>query len=238
MSKIRSITYCSPKHKFIYLAVPKVASSSIVAWMLQEEGLEWDSRNPKTIIPRIAQRNILLAKNPDFRGSFRFTVIRDPKSRLVSAYLDKFARLADTEDKQAHNPAKAVTKNHGTNGAITFRQFIHYLAQAKLPRVDIHWIPQSLLVKAFKPDMLGNFDELQPFLKKVEDRIGVPIQIGWERRSLALCDEDCGPVMDIPSVELGGRKPVMESFFDDEITKIVENLYADDFRLCQEAKSK
>lgn len=229
---VSKLTYCSPKHKFVYLAVPKTASSSIVSWLLKLEGLQWNDEDKKNNRYRIVQRHLRLVQHPGLQGSFKFTIIRNPLSRLVSAYLDKFVG-------GGHIPAASVMKRlgKGTEG-ISFREFIDYLAHADLKNVDAHWMPQAFLIDIFRPDMLGILENLQPFLHRVGAKIGIPVDIGWDRKTLVLCKQDCGPIMDIASSELKGRNPVLVNFYDEDITAVVNRLFNKDFALWEKITNR
>lgn len=221
MSKI---TYCSPKHNFAYLAVPKTASSSIVAWLLRLEGLKWDDKVAENNRYRTIQKYLKLSQHPQIKNPFRFTFIRDPKTRIASAFLDKFV-------KTLHHPAKGVKNELGKPEGITFREFVHWLSTTDLKDVDIHWMPQILMVHHFEPDFLGTMENIDEGLREVSESIGIPISIGHDRRVLADCHQHIKGAMDIVSSQMKDLNPMVESFYDSELTAMVEELYHEDIEL-------
>ena len=81
-------------------------------------------------------------------GWLRFTVLRDPLERLVSAYLEKFVRNRMEPGNRVHTRA-VVSAVQGSDKpdfrvGITFREFAHYIAATPPECLDPHWRPQSL----------------------------------------------------------------------------------------------
>ena len=81
-------------------------------------------------------------------GWFRFTVLRDPLERLVSAYLEKFVRNRMEPGNRVHTSV-VVSAVQGSDkpdfrAGITFREFTQYIASTPPECLDPHWRPQAL----------------------------------------------------------------------------------------------
>jgi len=71
----------------------------------------------------------------------KMIVVRDPLYRCVSAYMDKFC------GKDVTKPwAQDVINSAGTNGTLSFSEFLTYLETHDLASVDGHWRRQTALV--------------------------------------------------------------------------------------------
>ncbi len=89
---------------------------------------------------------------------FCFTFVRNPYTRLLSAYLDKVAR-GRSVDRAAHRAA-------------SFAEFVAYLEAGGLWR-DPHWVPQVALIPVpiDRLAFLGKVERLQDDLASLIDRL-------------------------------------------------------------------
>lgn len=72
------------------------------------------------------------------RRSFKFTVVRHPFRRLVSAYRDRLVKNPDSFQARKFNPLI-----RGENSTIppTFPQFVRFLLSTPPAEYDPHWTP-------------------------------------------------------------------------------------------------
>ena len=144
------LLFVLPKHKVIYVAVPKVASTRIKMTLARVEG-----RFSRSLKPGLRSRyrgpyglrNITvgsffrLATSPD---TLRFSFVRNPYARIVSCWAQKFAGkplirgdtfidayLAVKHEIDADLPA-------GADRTLSFADFVIFAAATAKARHDIH----------------------------------------------------------------------------------------------------
>ena len=94
----------SHRHRYIYIKVPKCASSSVRVWLLAHGGARhvyppgW---YPGTVETRIVPTATAIALYP---GYFTFTFLRNPYRRFVSAYLNANRYARRLHARHAHTP--------------------------------------------------------------------------------------------------------------------------------------
>lgn len=109
--------YCfipNAEYKFIYCPIPKVANTSFRQLIFKLDGIENKFYQKENWI--YAQNNLSLfsfnyldaIKILNVKNYFKFAFVRNPWSRLVSAYLDKFVKTSDPSLKSYYN---SVIKN-------------------------------------------------------------------------------------------------------------------------------
>ncbi|HKM61248.1 MAG TPA: sulfotransferase family protein [Acidisphaera sp.] len=135
--------------RYLYQPIPKCACTTIKTLLLQVEGLPVDTnvwrrhqkeynRFPGTNHLTIPQQLDLYEGRTD---TFKFVFVRNPYSRLASAYCDKIllnpaAYLIRKIRKSARNQGVAVSD------PITFEQFISVVSRQSLAEMDPHCRPQ------------------------------------------------------------------------------------------------
>lgn len=148
-----------PRLGIVYNRIKKSANTSIVAWLADLEGVEYDSLssvkravpNPKTLSVRQAWH---------FGRYYSFTFVRNPYSRVLSAYLDKVA---------TSNPLYAATPGSGQAATVEgFEAFLDYLQSGGL-HANRHWWPQIDLL--YKPvdqfSFIGKVENMAEDMEKV-----------------------------------------------------------------------
>lgn len=149
----------------------------------------------------------------DFDRLFKFTIVRNPYARTLSAYLDKVVRL--------NKPIKAISRER----LPSFLEFCQYLENGGL-HDNIHWAPQTsvILLPAEKFDHIGRIEtldrDLPIILSHARDLTGrtkpSDFQPGGSRSQFYRPPNADGKI----SVH-----------YDDETRRIVTRLYADDLRV-------
>jgi len=127
---------------------------------------------------------------------FSFMVARHPFERILSAYRDKFFLNLDySHDVFERNKVQRFYKLYGREilkkyrktqptepkykNAPTFREFIDYLVDLPLRRLDSHWLPTyfQCMPCHIKYDILGRIDTMPEDSREILKRIGVKKQL-------------------------------------------------------------
>lgn len=226
MSYPNHLAYCSPKHNFVYLAIPKAAATSFITWMVELEGAK--KKKPEYNIYQVIQTTLLWIQHPQVVDPFKFTIMRSPWDRLPSAYLNKMVK-----DDEHHASQQMIGHLGKTIQGITFREFVHRLAELNLSKADAHWRTQRSMIVPFDPHLIGTMERLDHFLPIIAKRIGIPIDLGNENRAVSFPSQDVGPCMDKTSLELRekGFRPTVNNFYDGELRELVRKLYECDFEM-------
>ncbi|WP_226664070.1 sulfotransferase family protein [Microbulbifer aggregans] len=141
---------------FFYNRIPKAANSTMVTNLVRLKlGYDLPSRQAKRTFPHPGRLG--KSEMSRFPGLFKFTVVRNPYTRVLSAYLDKIARFPERP---------------GNN--ITFDEFVQKLDQDRdFLYSNAHWVPQSdlLLMPAAELDFIGKVESLDRDLDEIKRRL-------------------------------------------------------------------
>ncbi|WP_160151917.1 sulfotransferase family protein [Microbulbifer sp. ALW1] len=178
--------------------VPKAANSTIVTNLTR---LKLNRDLPSEQAKKISTRpgHLSRAEMTQFDKLFKFTVVRNPYSRVLSAYLNKVVRF----------PERC--------GDISFAQFLQRLATERdFLYSNAHWVPQAdlMLIPAEEFDFIGKVESLDRDLAEIKQRIRPDIQ-----------DEitSAGPP------PTGASKKLREYYSDDSLVALVADIYRQDF---------
>lgn len=191
-----------------YNRIPKVANSSIVKGLLNlkvskdisvtsyKKAFKQPSRMSRGEVDRLGRM-------------VKFVFVRNPYTRLLSAYLDKVVRVGyfSPGGKLA---GEALSRRNRTP---TFSDFCTWLEDGGLHR-NAHWAPQSslLLLPLEHFDFVGKFENLDEDFKLLQ------------RRIIGKCSEleRRGP----PATDAGS---LLDQYYKPLDYQRVESLYAEDF---------
>jgi len=167
----------SIKNKYVYMETPKVACSTIKKCLhLMEFGgtipSEYGCIHNKRQSPLYG---LLDFDNDDiinlFDGDdyFRFSFVRNPFTRVLSAYLDKIHSM---HDKRDFFLAKAGLPS---SSPVTFFEFLNSIKNIPDYEKDIHWAPLSYLLQAERVNyhFLGRFENITKSMHLMLLKIGV-----------------------------------------------------------------
>lgn len=177
----------SEQNRFVFCPVPKVANSNWKYVIRQLEGF-----------PDYA--NLTLAHRADLNGLrylsdyspadaerilfgkdfFRFAFVRDPYTRLVSAYLDKFQNKDASSEEYRLFMAQIYSWKYVRERDIakeprpSFRAFVDELLKQKPTRMNLHWMPQTYICGFgdVSYDFIGRFENLASDAKFALGSIG------------------------------------------------------------------
>jgi Sulfotransferase family len=176
-----------PKHRLIYLVVPKSASNT-VRFVLS--ALESGKPPPPDVLykrrcsglssPAHAGISAFhrLAKNSD---TLRFSFVRNPYARLVSAWADKIqgkpliAGDPTIDNYRMHRASVARSLPDGAERSLSFAEFAEFAVATAHQCVDIHWQMQDKFVSVpgIALDLVGRVESFSDDINRVLDHVCV-----------------------------------------------------------------
>lgn len=169
----------SEKNRLIYVETPKVGCTSIKK-ILQYNELDCDeSRLPSDVHER--EQSPLKSPNADEAGFvrrlasseyFTFTFVRDPITRVLSAYLDKIVaqpgEVTPAQREMGIDPAERIP---------TFAEFIEMVHRQRPFDMNVHWAPQAFLLGIDKVqyDYIGRFECFNQSIEHLVARRGLKL---------------------------------------------------------------
>jgi hypothetical protein len=219
----------SRSRRFVYAPVPKAACSSMKAYLRRIEGysneldvhqLHDKRRNGlyyASSLTRSQMVDALFARN----GYFKFTVVRNPFARVVSAYRDLLTdrdgggpRLGATHQGLLTELRLQRDARPSELTSITFEDFIRSLEHKRPADMDRHWQPQSYLTVSglLSYDLVVRLEQLDGAAPELADRLGTDLMVS-ER---------------LNSVE--GAPTDLVTWFPEDLERIVLSVYASDFQ--------
>jgi hypothetical protein len=228
------------ERKLIYCPIAKVACSSIKRWFLALAGEhvpEDASIHKAARRHRMREQSALLAlralRDPRY---FKFTLVRNPWSRLVSAYLNKFLRVNSCSTRFAEEMSRGSLPPRDDHGLvqITFAQFVQHLAASNPARYDVHWRPQYLYLTGHRFDFVGRFEHLSDDFADLQRKLGTSAPLPrCKTTRYAAEPQQTEIVADLTPSPLIARGPLPDYrwFYTPALREIVERIYAPDIQL-------
>ncbi|WP_308909513.1 sulfotransferase family protein [Pseudokordiimonas caeni] len=211
----------SMKHRYVYFPVAKVATTSLMkALQIYEVGnlpqglvtqhprAEYSSWiKPYQLTPDMLD-DIFSA--PDY---FKFTFVRNPYVRLVSAWKDKIN--GNSKEKSLILKLMGMPPQE-IEVPISFGQFVKAIADQPLHKMDRHWRPQALCCMALwvQHDFIGKMENFDADIAHVSERIGFDISATFNNGT---------------QVHRTGASETWRKEYTPELKGIVARLYAEDF---------
>jgi hypothetical protein len=188
--------------RVFYNRVPKAANTSVVFSLAKlKTGKEPTTMRVKRSFAKpsdLSEQQVI-----EFASYFKFTFVREPYSRVLSAYLSKIARGL-IKLKRARLSAKP-----------TFSEFCRYLAEGGLYE-NAHWAPQTtlMLIPLSTFDFIGKVESIDSDLRVVLSRLGAP---------------DPASVAMSYSSFVGRARERAGDYYDPDSRKLIAKLYQHDF---------
>jgi chondroitin 4-sulfotransferase 11/chondroitin 4-sulfotransferase 13/dermatan 4-sulfotransferase 1 len=174
------------ERKLLYCPIMKVACSSIMRWFLRVQGMseqEIGRREHDLVLPYQLRKcgswrasQILLD-----RDVFLFAFVRNPWSRLVSAYLNQLLTVSEVSTPVL----RAIQARRGSRhdnadslqADITFEEFVDFLGRENPRSMNVHWKPQHYFLEGNRFDFIGKFERLEADFQVVNERMGTDIPL-------------------------------------------------------------
>ncbi len=172
----------------------------------------------------------------DSEEYFKFAVVRDPFTRLVSAYIEKFVVARFAEPNQRHT-APVIAAVQGSDRpdyrrGITFAEFIRYLTDQAPKNLDPHWKPQVLYLEGIRYSRIYPMDRLDTLCRDLAARVGRSVVLEKRNviekpRSKLLPDAAHQYANELKKP----RRIDKRSFLDSELMFRIATYFAEDYHL-------
>ena len=184
--------YFCRQNKFIWTSNPKVASSSMKAWILKNE---LRGPNLKTIGSK-SEINVLAARNHSreeiislFKELPKICFVRNPVKRFVSGYMNKIDRVF-SNFKDNIKPKIEILKILGkdlsdVNQCIDLDEFIYAIDKVQNPEnINKHFAPQvfSLFPEIIQYDFILKLEKIKFELLNLEKSTGIRIDLSENKK--------------------------------------------------------
>jgi hypothetical protein len=175
-----------PRHGLIYISVPKCASTTIKgALSVLDRGVappsdrlharRYSGLYSPLRVGLSTFRQLALSPN-----TLRFSFVRNPYARLVSAWADKFQDKplvpgnSFIEAYLDHRPAIDRALPHGAGRTLSFVQFVTFAIVTADCRLDAHWQMQDDLVSmpGISVNFVGKVENFSDDFTRVLDHVG------------------------------------------------------------------
>ncbi len=174
VAHIKNRATISKAYGFAYFRVPKAANSSVLMSLCEAMGYVDTGSKPE--IDEIKRRGFYKPYElsmADVRALeseyFLFAFVRNPFSRVVSAYLDKVA--SGHEPRIREKVESYLERARGSE--ISFPEFLDFLSANNNIKSDAHWMPQETLLTLpiDKFSYIGNIetfgDDMATIMKRI-----------------------------------------------------------------------
>ena len=205
ISVLRRATFVNTARRYVYYSVPKAACTQMRELVRGLENAppiklfadgDWITRRDMFVharsnvpLPSLAdldnrtQREVL--ESPEF---LRLTVVRNPYTRLVSAWKNKVI-LCEPSVKGEYRQIKGGLPDLHAKSLVTFGEFVEYTAnRCDLRTCDGHWRRQVdyTFFPAMNFSYVGKLEHFEEVLRRLERHLGLSESLVAERRNRSL----------------------------------------------------
>jgi len=224
----------SDQHRFIYTPIAKVACTSLKLWFLEVNG-EQPARpfNEHVEAERYRMRRrggiraLQILRDASY---FRFAFVRNPWSRVVSAYLNKLLTV-NRVSRPVLRQIRRVAAERVT-ADVSFQEFVAFLARQRDSRkFDEHWRPQHLFLGDNRFDFVGRFENLAEDFAVVQERLQIATPLPHFNPTPYASEWDGSEmVADFRPAQLrrNGALPDYRQFYTPQLRDLVAKIYATD----------
>lgn len=199
-----------PEHGLVYIKNPKAACSTVLVWLSRLHSGQ-DDFSPKNVhtehlLPRPAELGWPCISQMLGGNAYRFTFVRDPLSRLESAYSDKIVKAVSSQWRDKIR--RSLGAPLGSEKPLSFEQFLAGLEQQDpVIEMDPHWRPQhvNLMHPLITYDRIGKVESFDEDLAKVREEAGIR-QVPVEKRNIRRTTDDESVYDGRPDLERRARE--------------------------------
>ena len=220
-------TNISLRNRYVYLAVDKAANSTIKErlYRIEYEPTNWDivtlydKRSSPLLSPHQLPPDLLrqVFTSGDY---YRFTLVRNPFTRLLSCYLDRIRRQTSRPRRQLN----ANLKRRGTDPAsVDFYTFVQAICEQGSAQQNSHWRVQSddILFDRVDFDYVGKFENLAQEMSRFSQAIW-----GVQRDEMDIV----GPRDTNSSPQVTNAGSRLRDYYTPELVDLVQERYRADFK--------
>lgn len=236
--------------RFIYCPIHKNASSSLIKAILaasnsrKKNEILQSSRNTIRLYVDLnytfansTYAEALKTVNSDY---FKFVIVRNPWTRLVSTYLNLFVRLFEKKrvTQLARDSAKYI---YGENDfekyedSITFVQFVNYLCNTDDKYIDPHCKSQHFFLGGVKYDFIGRMENLSHDLEYIKNKLNLDLELPKVNKTdYSLSLEKINNYSNLSPSQLRSLEtglPSYQNFYTPELIDLVGQRYAKDIEM-------
>lgn len=202
------------EHKLGYIPIPKAGCSTIKFEFSKVMGMEI----AKHMVHKEVPKRKMLAKS-DYEDYFIFTFVRNPFSRVLSAYKSKILGSKDINNSQVTNGAHRILNVfYGDEfyGGMTFEEYVMKLAKIPQEYMEEHFRPQhfTLFDNHGKPfyDFCGKLETINQDFDRLKKLVHIPFE-------------------DLPHFGNQSIHKHYSRYYNERMVKIIEKKYAKDLAL-------
>ncbi len=245
------------EHRFVYCPIPRVMCSNTKMAMVKIADLhekhghdekDWSCKvhgntNNCVRIECTFKTNITGVQqilNDD--RYFKFVIVRNPWSRLVSGYLSKIVN-AYSSCKSYNKLIRQIEAENDlspdTDNSITFRQFAEHEVRKSDMKMNDHWRPQVCFTAGHKFDFIAKFENIQNDLNYINNKLGLNLDISANKNTAGYRKNndhqdkyfaDCYADELLVRNDNSGGHPDYKQFYPSELKKLVAGRYACDIK--------
>jgi len=241
----------SEQHKLMYIPVAKCACTSLKSMMVKLAAVEQAELAIQLGVHMVTDRfntGVQLKDKPMDTARailasddyLKFSVIRNPLERLVSAYLEKFVYNRHSQRNLMHT-RPLITVIQGSEDidivrGISFDEFVAYIIGQDPMDLDPHWRPQHLYFRGVRHlSRIFRLEEIEKLSAWLDQEAGVTVELTHKnktrRSELLLAEVAAMTAAQID--ELDAIDPA--SFLTDSNRAALSSYYEEDIRLYAEA---
>lgn len=219
--KINYLINVDDTRRIVYFETPKVACTSIKKYMIDQVSgsdvkmvpshVHDRERSPLKALKDYSDAEVdeIFAPDSDFK---RFCFVRNPYSRVLSAYLDKV--VGNEWERQRHLPMFGFAQDSRPN----FVDFLRRLAEIPDRERDIHYVTQARLtgrVSGFVTEFTGRFENFSLDFHVLKEKF--------------YSDNGGDDYKEFGKHHSSDADRKVSLYYGDEERNIVKNIYATDF---------
>ncbi|MGD1702136.1 sulfotransferase family 2 domain-containing protein [Dapis sp. BLCC M229] len=227
---------------FVYTYIRKNACSSFKKIFAAKSPMKKYLNNCQTIHRfMVKYHKINLVEEID-RFENRIAIIRDPYSRVVSAYLNQF--IQNFGKQQRSDMYNSIKDNIDISPhLLTFRAFLsEYLTKIDYDNLDCHFWSQKEHLAPVKYNHLWLLDDLYENAKHLFDKKVADQFFSKKVNATSLFKKYDDDAADLPAYKIHdrfvkeGSLPSVSAFLVDDLDAVINELYVDDFKLFDDLK--
>lgn len=210
--------HISLKNRYMYVETPKVACSTLKLTLARLE-LEDADYYREDIHNRYLSPLLRPAQVGDFEkfrlrtDIVKFSFVRNPYERLLSAYLDKV--LGGNRVIVAELLRQMGVNQLDRDVEIDFATFVSCIEETPISMMNAHWRPQyyQTLQDTIDYDVIGRLESLEEDMLRVGEMLSI----------------DLAPYIKSWDLHHTGARDQLEEFYTDDLRRRVAEIYAKDF---------